>query len=291
MNELVSIIIPTYNRFSETCRAVESCLTQPYKEIEILICDDKSTDGSFEQLVNKYKENLRIMIFQNNGPKGANSARQCGVNRAKGDTIIFLDSDDCLTSNSIYDRIHVLKENETCVLAYGDSISENGIHKYDDISNFERNKYLMRELSLCEYGTIMIRRSSFVDDGLRIDTSLKAWQDDDMILSVNNLYPTRKNAILHCGHVVLEHNRSEESITSNHRNLYDGLSRILSKYHDNILSECGYRRLFLWKIRLAYRRLWIIYTDTNKPAVRITIGLIRRALYLVCRINFRHLWG
>ena len=288
---LISIVIPTYNRFSVTCRSVDSCLKQTYPHIEVIVCDDMSDDGSYEKLSDQYKSEPRVTIIQNTGTKGANSARQCGVDHASGDAIAFLDSDDYLPPESIKDRVNVLIDVPECVLVYGDSKTGDRINRYDDISAFKRNRYLMRELSLCEYGTMMVRRKVFTDAGLTIDPLLKAWQDDDMILSVNRLFPDKDQAILHCNKVVLIHNRSEISITGSHHNLYDGLSRILQKYEQDIVKECGKGRLMLWKLRLKYRKLWIICTESNNPMIRAFAGILRRALYIICRIGFKHMWG
>ncbi len=288
---LISIVIPTYNRFSVTCRSVDSCLKQTYPHIEVIVCDDRSDDGSYEKLSDHYNNEPRVTIIQNDGIKGANGARQCGVDQASGDAIAFLDSDDYLTPDSINDRIKILINNPKCILVYGNSKTGNRINKYDDISTFNRNRYLMRELSLCEYGTMMVRKSAFTDDGLIIDPLLKAWQDDDMILSVNKLFPDEDQAILHCNKVVLVHNRSEISITGNHHNLYDGLSSILQKYEPDIIHECGYSRMLLWKLRLKYRKLWIICTESKNPLMRIAAGTARRIIYIICRIGFKHIWG
>ncbi len=288
---LVSIVIPTYNRFSTTLRAVASCFDQAYKDIEVIVCDDRSDDGSFEKLADQYRDEPRVSVIQNDGMKGANAARACGVANAHGEAVAFLDSDDCLTENGIKDRVGFLEKNRECVLVYGDSISGDKVNKYDDISLYNRNKYLMRELSLCEYGVMMVRKSAFTDDGLTIDPLFKAWQDDDMILSVNRLYSDVKDAIMHCGSVVLVHNKSEVSITSNHKNLYQGYGRILEKYRQDIIDEYGRGRLIACRIRLFYRRLWIVYNESGNPFVKAGSGLLRRFLYIICRMNFKHMWG
>ena len=87
---LVSVIIPTYNRAKTIERAVNSVLAQTWKEIEVIIVDDGSTDQTSEVL-KAYGDKIRV-IYQQNG--GASAARNTGIKAATGKIISFLDSDD-----------------------------------------------------------------------------------------------------------------------------------------------------------------------------------------------------
>lgn len=100
----VSVIIPVYNVKSYLKRCVESVLNQSYKNIEIVLVDDGSTDESgkmCDDLSNEYK---RIQVFHKpNG--GLGSARNYGIEHTKGDYILFLDSDDYIEHNTIEEMI------------------------------------------------------------------------------------------------------------------------------------------------------------------------------------------
>ena len=88
MKPLVSIIIPTYNDAKYILQAVNSALAQTYKNIEIIVVDDGSTDNTKELL-----KNLKInYIFQEN--KGLSGARNTGMKLARGKYIALLDADD-----------------------------------------------------------------------------------------------------------------------------------------------------------------------------------------------------
>jgi teichuronic acid biosynthesis glycosyltransferase TuaG len=92
MNIQISVIIPTYNRSKELLRAVKSVLNQKIQVLEILICDDGSTDDSF--LLIKSLNNSKI-IWINCGRNGnAAVPRNIGIKNAKGNWVAFLDSDD-----------------------------------------------------------------------------------------------------------------------------------------------------------------------------------------------------
>ncbi|WP_121628877.1 glycosyltransferase [Poseidonibacter antarcticus] len=89
---LVSIVVPTHNRSQMMQRAIKSLLEQTYQNIEILVCDDGSSDDT--QAVLKIYEDKRIIILKNETPKGACSARNIGIFKANGEFITFLDDDD-----------------------------------------------------------------------------------------------------------------------------------------------------------------------------------------------------
>lgn len=91
-NELVSVIIPTYNRANLILQAVKSVLNQTYKNFEIIIVDDGSSDNT-EDVINVIHDN-RIRYIKHAINKGASAARNTGIREAKGKYIAFQDSDD-----------------------------------------------------------------------------------------------------------------------------------------------------------------------------------------------------
>ena len=91
---LISVVIPTFNRKNFITKAIESIINQSVKNIEIIVVDNGSTDGTdkvLEQLIKKYSS-LRFYVQPKN--MGAQTARNKGIQESKGDWIAFLDSDD-----------------------------------------------------------------------------------------------------------------------------------------------------------------------------------------------------
>jgi glycosyltransferase involved in cell wall biosynthesis len=106
---LVSVIIPTFNRARTIERAVNSVLDQSWKQIEVIIVDDGSTDGTV-QLLAKYENKIRI-IRQTN--QGASAARNAGIKAATGEIISFLDSDDSWLPEKTERQVKLLRRTES----------------------------------------------------------------------------------------------------------------------------------------------------------------------------------
>lgn len=106
---LISVIIPVYNVEKYLRRCVESVMLQTYKDIEILLIDDGSTDGSGQICDELAYKDRRIHVFhKENG--GVSSARNLGIERACGDYICFVDSDDWIDIDYFENAIPVLKK-------------------------------------------------------------------------------------------------------------------------------------------------------------------------------------
>lgn len=112
---LVSVIIPLFNSERYIIQAIESVLSQTYKKIEIIVIDDGSTDNSLN-LLQQYKGKIHLYSQKN---KGASSARNFGLRKAKGEYIQFLDSDDILEPKKIENQILFLVNEDLDVLVFG----------------------------------------------------------------------------------------------------------------------------------------------------------------------------
>lgn len=105
--DLISVIIPTYNRAHLIKRSVESVLNQTYKNIELIIVDDGSTDNT-KEIIDSINDKRIKYIYQAN--QGAASARNKGIDLAEGQYIAFQDSDDVWHSNKLKKQIVILKQ-------------------------------------------------------------------------------------------------------------------------------------------------------------------------------------
>lgn len=114
----ISIIIPTYNSSLTITNCIESLLSQTFIDFEILIMDGISTDNTLE-IVKKYKD-FRINIFSERD-KGVYDAMNKAIDKASGDWLYFLGSDDWLYTNNILQDVYSFSEISNSHLIYGNA--------------------------------------------------------------------------------------------------------------------------------------------------------------------------
>lgn len=111
----ISVIIPTYNRGYTIKQSVESVLLQTYKNLEVIIIDDNSSDNT-EIILSKIKDE-RLRYIKLNTNKGANYARNEGLRYSNYDVVAFQDSDDIWHKNKLHDQIEFIKKHNYDVVA------------------------------------------------------------------------------------------------------------------------------------------------------------------------------
>ncbi|MBS2212124.1 glycosyltransferase family 2 protein [Carboxylicivirga mesophila] len=109
---LVSILIPLYNSERYISETIQSCLSQTYRNIEIIIVDDGSTDSSYT-IAKKY-ESWQVRVFKQVN-SGACAARNLAFEHCKGDYIQYLDADDILSPNKIEDQLRLIADKDNAV--------------------------------------------------------------------------------------------------------------------------------------------------------------------------------
>jgi glycosyltransferase involved in cell wall biosynthesis len=119
---LVSIIIPTYNYAKYLPIALESCFRQTYKNLEIIVVDDGSTDNTRE-VIERYRDRI-IFISQENA--GVSAARNRGIQSAAGDFIAFLDADDYMLEDAIQTRLDAFIKNPEAGAVITETFSMKG---------------------------------------------------------------------------------------------------------------------------------------------------------------------
>ena len=108
---MFSVIIPIYNTKKHLHQCIKSVLNQKYKDFEIVLVNDCSTDGSLD-VCNSYKNNKQIKTIHNQKNYGAGLSRNKGIDVASGTYLIFLDSDDYLYQGCFQGLEKLIKKNK-----------------------------------------------------------------------------------------------------------------------------------------------------------------------------------
>ena len=175
---LVSIIIPTHNRIQALKRAVESALSQDYKNIELVVVDDGSEDETWAYLTLQ-KDLCQLVIAKHDEPQGACAARNKAIQLANGEFIANLDDDDFFEPNRISELVAAFRDGVAAVTSYDKFISNHGrirIWKKKRIITF--NDLLYRNRA----GSTFLTKKSFLLEIDGFDESLIAAQDHDIFL-------------------------------------------------------------------------------------------------------------
>ena len=137
MEPLVSVIIPVYNVLPYLREALDSVINQTYKNLEILIVDDGSTDGSGE-VCDEYLSDPRVIVIHQKN-KGLSGARNTGLDRMTGEYVAFLDSDDAFMPEMVENMLDVMIHNEAEIgmCSYSNCLAELNIlsPKIDKVRN------------------------------------------------------------------------------------------------------------------------------------------------------------
>ncbi len=115
----VSIVTPSYNQERFLAETIESVLAQDYPEIEYVVVDDGSTDGSLE-IARRYEDRLHALVVQGNA--GQVAAINHGFRRTDGELMAYLNSDDTLLPGAVSEMVAAFDANPDLVMVYGDAV-------------------------------------------------------------------------------------------------------------------------------------------------------------------------
>jgi len=182
---MVSAIITTYNRRNYLKEAVLSVLNQDYRDMEVIVVDDGSTDGSHEEV-----DGLPLQyVWKENG--GISSARNKGIKVSRGEYIAFLDVDDLWKKDKLSEQMRRMKE-ESALISYTDEIwIRNGKRLNQKLRHRKYSGRIFEQcLPLCiiSPSSAVIKREVFDTVGL-FDESLPVCEDYDMWLRICARYP------------------------------------------------------------------------------------------------------
>lgn len=177
---MISIVIPLYNKNISISRTIKSVLDQDYKDFELIIVNDGSTDNSAE-IVRSFNDERLILVDKKNG--GVSSARNEGIYKAKFQLVAFLDADDYWYPNHLSELLYLFKNyGETCdgfVTKFIKSKCNTVKIKVEEKRSYCINNYFKAAYSpntILSSSNFAIKKDVAIENGL-YDTSINYGED------------------------------------------------------------------------------------------------------------------
>jgi len=243
---LVSIIVPCYNCRNFVAEAIESALAQTYENIEIVVVDDGSTDGS-PVIAQGYP-----VQFVQETHCGVSAARNRGVRASSGEYLVFLDSDDRLLPNAVSAGLAALEQNPHCGMAVGahNLTTPSGeciVTRFKPVPLRDGYELLLRSNFIESTSSVMFRRSCFSSDAV-FRANLRGAEDYDVYLRVARVSPV-------CCHseIVAEYRLHSSNASHNTRMMLSNTLAVLSQQWPIARRSLRYILAFLYG-SMAWRR-------------------------------------
>ena len=184
----VSVIIPTYNRAALVKEAVASVLAQTYRDFELLVVDDGSTDGTLEALA-AFGGKIRVLASPDRG--GVSAARNAGIAAAQGEWLAFLDSDDLWLPEKLARQMAFMEANSRLLLSQTEEIWVRRGVKVNPPRTHKKEggRIFLRSLERClvsPSAAVLHRR--LLDEHGGFDEDLPAAEDYDLWLRLSWRY-------------------------------------------------------------------------------------------------------
>lgn len=285
MNSLISVIVPVYNVEKYLNECVDSLISQTYSNLEIILVDDGSTDSSFSICMKYKSKDSRIVVYHKDN-EGLGLTRNYGLQKANGEFVTFLDSDDYLYPDAIKVMYEHIKKFDC------DIVSANTVYKDEpmkicvDEGLYDHNKIMtvLMPRIMGNYPGVndgytytatakLYKKSTLMDLNILFPSERKLiWED--LVFSID-LFP-KCNGIYVLNYPAYYYRYTETSLT--HKYIPDKFSKVIVLYQyvkEKIellsLSEDAYLRLaynFLGHIRTCIK-LEVYYSKNNGKKIAL----------------------
>lgn len=218
MNDLVSILTPTYNTEKFIRETIESVQNQTYQNWEMILVDDASTDQTVKIISNFAEKDNRIKLFKLSENRGNGFARNTALEKASGKYIAYLDADDLWFAEKLEKQIQFLKtNNQPFTFSYYNSIDEEGKNLNRKVES--PNPLTYDQLFFCNYvgnltaiydvdyfGKIKLESSQKRQDWRLWLTILKQIKTAEAVPESLAFYRIRKDSISSSKFKLIKHN-------------------------------------------------------------------------------------
>ncbi|MBQ9310953.1 MAG: glycosyltransferase family 2 protein [Bacteroidales bacterium] len=211
MNPAVSIIVPAYNAERHIRRCLDSISVQSFRDYEVLIIDDGSTDTT-GQIADIYanQDPRFVVLHKKNG--GVSAARQDGIERARGEYTLFVDSDDYISTEALHELFSAAKSNDADLVICDFTLTrkdEKTEYWHQQPDSMDRNWLIGSMLYICPICSKMIRTKCYRAHNIRFEEGINAGEDQLFFLRILAANDTIKCAYV--GKALYQYDLSQNS--------------------------------------------------------------------------------
>lgn len=289
IDKLVTAIVITHNRRNLLEKAIDSVLNQTYKNIELIIVNDNSTDGTRGYLDNfKNVKNIRVINIVGKHSRGGGYARNVGIKNSKGTYIAFLDDDDRWTSDKIEKQVDFLNNHLEYGMVYCRRLDvDYSSHKKKleplnstlsgDMSN------ACFENTICTSSSMMVRKS-LLDSVGSFDENLHYWQDFELNIRIahNTLIGFINEPLM----IYSLGNNDKNKLTNKFTGWWEAINYIKTK-HRKYFNSLPQKTLLAWKIMVykdAARRCRQSHLYLQERHYRYKVWNLDKSVYNLIRL-------
>ena len=281
MEDLISVVIPFYSNKGWLDEALMSVVGQTYNHKEILVIDDGSKED-ISDLCEKYKQKIKYIRKENGGPA---SARNCGIENARGKYIAFLDSDDVWYPNKLESQIAFMKKNNLYWSQHCyEYFNENGVINTINTSHYTGNILPFLYTSFKVQTSCFMMKTCVFNEKVKFDEKKRYGEDAALYKQLSLIYP------LGCDNKVLAKFRIRENNAG-----FNPFIQFASRADTwkNEKNEEVFKKNTNCIVRLAYKYCYYISFLFNKIGIKnIAVGKIFYALpWLSFRLASKKLEG
>lgn len=231
LKEMVSVVLPTYNRAYILDRAVKSVLMQTYPYFELIIVDDGSTDQTQELVAGYQDERIIYLKMQEN--RGQARARNCGIGHARYDYIAFQDSDDIWNPEKLSKQVDAMLSAPPEVgfvyhkIRYNMGKGYSAVLPLENIGLERKSGDIYAQLlydNLVPCPSVLAQKECILKSG-GFDETLKALEDYDLALKM-----AKNNHAFFIDEVLLEATYSTSGVSGNSSNFLIASCCLLQRY-------------------------------------------------------------
>jgi len=248
----ISVILPTFNRADIVSNSIESILNQTFKNLELIIINDASSDNT-NQIIKRYqKKDSRIIFVENTQNYGCSKSRNIGLTYAQAETIAFMDDDDQYADDETLKCLHSQMEYERCDIVISDYEVNDDLKRMNKFGKNFKYNIIRRPGPFLQ--CVLIKKNIITKLDVAFDSEATPSEDWDFFITISKLNPI----VTYCACNSFKWELNQDSQSINFVKEAKALTYICYKHYQYMIKNMGKKIM-----SNHYRRIARVYEKTH----------------------------